>query len=216
MPLRIVLADDHEMVRAGIRSALAREADISIVGEAVDGRAAVELARTLDAGVLIVDISMPGMNGFEAIRRIRAEKLRTRLVAFSMHSDRNFVSQAIKAGASAYVLKSGPINELIAAIRAVARGDTYLSPKIAEGVGTFTHPALVRNSDLELPTLSPREREVLQLLAEGKTNKEMATELDISVKTIESHRAQIMEKLNIRSIAELTKYAIRAGITSLD
>jgi DNA-binding NarL/FixJ family response regulator len=159
---------------------------------------------------------MPGMNGFEAIRRIRAEKLRTKLVAFSMHADRNFVAQAIKAGASAYVLKSGPMNELIAAIRAVARGDTYLSPKITEGVGAFTHLALARDSDLTLPTLSAREREVLQLLAEGKTNKEMASDLHISVKTIESHRAQIMDKLNIRSIAELTKYAIRAGLTSLD
>jgi DNA-binding NarL/FixJ family response regulator len=216
MPLRIVLADDHEMVRAGIRSAVQRESDMTIVGEAIDGRAALELVRTLDAGILIVDISMPGMNGIEAIRRIRGEKLRTKVVVFSMHSDRNFVAEALKAGASAYVLKSGPMKEMIAAIRAASQGETYLSPAISDGVGTYTRLALERESDLELPALTAREREVLQLLAEGKTNKEMASSLDLSVKTIESHRSQIMYKLNLRSVAELTKYAIRAGITSLD
>lgn len=216
MPLRIVLADDHEMVRAGIRSAVQREPDMTIVGEAVDGRSALDLVRTLDAGILIVDISMPGMNGIEAIRRIRGEKLRARVVVFSMHSDRNFVAEALKAGASAYVLKSGPMKEMIAAIRAAGQGETYLSSAISDGVGTYTRLALKRESDLELPALTAREREVLQLLAEGKTNKEMANSLDLSVKTIESHRSQIMYKLNLRSVAELTKYAIRAGITSLD
>lgn len=216
MPLRIVLADDHEIVRAGIRAAVMRESDMTIVGEAVDGRAAVDLVSTLEPEILIVDISMPGMNGFEAIRRIKGEKLRTKVVVFSMHADRNFVSEAIKAGAAGYTLKSGPMKEVIAAIRAVSKGETYLSPKLAEGLGTYTHLALKRESDLELPMLTAREREVLQLLAEGKTNKEMAQNLDVSVKTIESHRSQIMYKLNLRSVAELTKYAIRAGITSVE
>jgi DNA-binding NarL/FixJ family response regulator len=216
MPLRIVLADDHETVRMGVRTALQGETDISIVGEAVDGRAAVAMVEKLDASILIVDIGMPIMNGLEAIRRIREAKLRTKIIVFSMHSDRNYVAQALKLGACGYVLKTSPIKEIATAIRAAVRGQTYISPKLSEGIGSYTELALNSASDLELPTLTAREREVLQLVAEGKTNKEMANNLDVSVKTIESHRAQVMEKLNLRSVAELTKYAIRAGITSLD
>lgn len=159
---------------------------------------------------------MPGMNGLEAIRRIRAAKLRTKVIVFSMHSDRNYVAEALKLGACGYVLKGSPIKEVTIAIRAAARGETFLSPKISEGIGSYTELALSSNSELVLPILTSREREVLQLLTEGKTNKEMANNLDVSVKTIESHRSQLMDKLNLRSVAELTKYAIRAGITSLD
>jgi len=216
MALRIVLADDHETVRIGLRAALQRETDITIVGEAADGRAAVDLVENLEPSILILDIGMPGMNGLEAIRRIRAAKLRTKVIVFSMHSDRNYVAEALKLGACGYVLKGSPIKEVTSAIRTVVRGETFLSPKIREGIGSYTELALSSDSDLVLPTLTSREREILQLLTEGKTNKEMAYTLDVSVKTIESHRSQLMEKLNLRSVAELTKYAIRAGMTSLD
>lgn len=215
---RVVLADDHEMVRAGLRTLLEKHRGIDVVGEAADGPELVELARTLLPEVVITDITMPGMNGVEATRRVLEVAPRARVIALSMHSERPFVTAILRAGASAYLLKNSAATELLLAIEAVQRGETYLSPKIAGVVveGHVRKSAEGRAPASVFAALTPRERQVLQLLAEGQTSKEIGAALHISVKTVETHRGQIMDKLGIRSVAELTKYAIREGLTSLD
>lgn len=215
MKLRIVLADDHKIVRDGLRNLLEKDPEIVVVGEAEDGREALQLAKKLSPDIVIMDIAMPDLNGIEATRQILAEVQRIKIVALSMHSDKRYVSEMLKAGAAGYLLKDCAFEELITAIRTVARGKIYLSPGIA-GVVLEDYIRTGSAADASVfSLLSDREREVLQLMAEGRTTKEVAAQLHVSVKTIETHRTHIMAKLDIHSIAALTKYAIREGLTSL-
>ncbi len=215
MKARILIADDHEIMRQGLRTLLEKNRGLEVVGEADNGREAVRLAAELSPTIVLMDLTMPDMNGIEATRRILKENENLRVIVLSMHADRQFVSESLKAGASGYLLKNCAYDELIRAIEAISRGQTFLSPQIA-GVLVEDYrtrlgaPAIAADSPL-----SEREREVLQLMAEGKSTKEIAAALHISVKTIETHRQQIMRKLKMRSVADLTKYAIRHGLTSL-
>jgi DNA-binding NarL/FixJ family response regulator len=214
--MNIVLADDHRMVREGLRSLLESEPDMHVVAEAENGRRAVELAAELTPDVLVMDIGMPALNGIEATRQILGDRPGTKVVALSMHSDRRFVSEMLKAGASAYLLKAGAFEELINAIRTVVAQKVYLSPRIADVVVDDYVRHLPKAEPSAFASLTAREREVLQLLAEGKATKQAAAILRVSVKTVETHRRQIMEKLDLHSVAELTKYAIREGLTTLE
>jgi DNA-binding NarL/FixJ family response regulator len=218
MKTRILLADDHQIVRQGLRSLLDQHPDMEVVGEAEDGRSAVEMADELKPDVVIMDVGMPGLNGVEATRQVGLQDARTKVVALSMHSDRRFVGEMLKAGAKGYLLKDGAFEELANAIRTVQSNRVYLSPKIAN----FVVEDYIRQRP-ETPgrksayaSITPREREVLQLFAEGQSTKQVAATLHLSVKTVETHRRQIMEKLQIFSVAELTKFAIREGITSAE
>ncbi|MDY6917006.1 MAG: response regulator transcription factor [Chloroflexota bacterium] len=216
MSIRVVLADDHRIMRQGLSSLLEKEQDIEVVAEADNGRQAVELARTQRPDVIVMDLSMPDLNGVEATRQIVGDDLAVKVLALSMHSDRRFVAGVLGAGASGYLLKDCALDELIRAIRVVMAGQVYLSSGIA---GTMVEGYVRRGVDDDSPlfnSLSAREREVLQLISEGKTTKETASALGVSVKTVETHRQQVMNKLNIHSVAELTKYAVREGLTSLE
>ncbi len=216
MPIRIVLAEDHKMVREGLRSLLDREPGIDVLGEAENGRIAVNLTRQMKPEVVIMDVSMPDLNGIEATRQIIGENANVRVLALSMHSDKRFVADILKAGASGYLLKDCAFEELVSAIRAVAGGQTYLSPGITGPVIQDYLRRLTEPEHSSYSLLTPREREILQLLAEGRSTKQIASNLNVSVKTVETHRRRIMEKLDIHSVAELTKYAIREGLTSLE
>lgn len=214
--MNILLVDDHQMMRDGLRAVLERETDLHVSGEAADGRTALELCSTLHPDVVVMDIGMPGLNGIEATRQVTTHHPRTKVVALSMNADRRYVHAMFEAGAWAYLVKSSASEELIRAIRAVAHDEKYVSPTVASAVldAFVVGPkATARDPRGEL---SPREREVLQLLAEGMTSKEIAARLDLAVSTIETHRKQIMAKLELRSVAELTKFAIRTGITTLE
>jgi DNA-binding NarL/FixJ family response regulator len=206
--MKVLLADDHDMVRAGIRSVLSTEPDITIVAESDNGLAAVEAARKLNPDVAILDITMPGLNGVSATRRILALGLGTKVIALSMHAEAQFVTSMLAAGASGFLLKNTAAHELVTALQAVMRGETYLSRKAAEVVS--------RADGGEKHQLTEREREVLQMLAEGKSSKEIAEALFLSPRTVETYRAQIMDKLNLRTVASLTKYAIRHGLSAID
>jgi len=187
-----------------------------VVGEAADGRAAVQQVRNLSPDVVIMDIAMPDLNGIEATRQILAERPEIKIVALSMHSDSRFIAEMLRSGALGYLLKNCAFEELTKAIHSVVDGQTYLSSGIAEVV-TKEYVRRLTETELTAPTIiSDREREVLQLLAEGKSTKQVASCLHVSIKTIETHRRQIMRKLNINSLAELIKYAVREGLTSLD
>lgn len=213
--MKVLLADDHKIVRDGLRNLLEKQQDITVAGEAEDGREALQLARKLSPDVVIMDIAMPDLNGIEATRQILSEIQNVKIVALSMHSDKRYVSEMLKAGASAYLLKDCAFEELITAIRTIMKGKIYLSPGIA---GVVIEDYIRKGSKTDssvFSLLSDREREVLQLMAEGRTTKEIAEHLYVSVKTVETHRTNIMTKLDIHSIAELTKYAIREGLTSL-
>ncbi len=215
MGIRIVLADDHKIVRDGLRSLLENQQDIEIVAEAEDGRTTVKQAQKFSPDVIIMDISMHDLNGIEATRQIIARSPGVKVLALSMHSDKRFVTGMLRAGASGYLLKESAFSELVNAIRVVASNQTYLSPRIAGMVTEdYVHHLSATDSSVR-STLTAREREVLQLLAEGKSTKQMAVQLHVSVKTIETHRQKIMDKLDIYNVAELTKYAIREGLTSL-
>jgi DNA-binding NarL/FixJ family response regulator len=210
----ILLVDDHRMMREGLRIALEAEPDLKVVGEADNGRAAVEMARALTPNVIIMDVAMPDLNGVNATRKILGHNPTAKVIALSVHGDKRYVSKMLEAGAVGYLLKSDAITDLVRAVRAAAANQTYLSPEIAHGVLDL----YVRHPILNKPVgelLSDREREVLQLLAEGKSSKEMAARLQLSVKTVETHRSRVMRKLSIHTIAELTKYAVREGLTSL-
>ncbi|MCX5635144.1 MAG: response regulator transcription factor [Planctomycetota bacterium] len=216
MTIKILLADDHKITRQGLRSLLEKQSDMSVVAEAEDGRTAVQMVEKLSPDVVIMDISMPDLNGIEATRQIISRNSKVKIIALSMHSDRLFVSEMLKSGACGYLLKDCAFEELARAIRAVVDGKTYLSPAISMVV---VDDYLHHLSKTDSPTgqiLTNREREVLQLMAEGKSTKQIALKLHISVKTVETHRRQMMDKLDIHTVAELTKYAIRKGLTSLE
>jgi DNA-binding NarL/FixJ family response regulator len=210
----ILLADDHRVVREGLRTLLAQEPDLSVIGEAADGREVVELARTLRPDVVIMDIAMPELNGIEATRLIVAECPSIRVVALSMYADRRFVTQILRAGALGYVLKEAAFEELARAIRTVAGGKPYLSPSVAGFVVEEFVQQVSATASKSLELLTSRETEVLKLLAEGKRAKDIALELKIGVKTAEAHRQNLMNKLEMHSIAELTRFAIREGLTT--
>ncbi|MHC4623328.1 MAG: response regulator [Planctomycetota bacterium] len=216
MSIRILLADDHKITRQGLRSLLEKEPDMEVVAEAEEGRAAVRLARELVPRVVIMDVSMPDLNGMEATRQITGEFPDVKVIALSMHSDNLFATEMLRSGASGYLLKDCAFEELARAIRTVVAGKTYLSPTISSVVVDDYLHRLSKADFSASDVLTSREREVLQLLAEGQSTKQIALKLHISAKTVETHRRQIMDKLDIHSVAELTKYAIRKGFTSLE
>jgi len=215
MKIRIVVADDHQIMREGLKALIDKQPDMEVAAEAQDGLMATKLARKLLPQVVIMDIGMPEMNGIDATREIVAETKDVKIIALSMHSDRRFVLEMLKAGASGYLLKDSAFEELVTAVHTVMTGQSYLSPRITDIVVKEYLHNLPRNDSTAFSILTQREREVLQHLAEGKTTKQIASTLNLSVKPVETHRQQIMDKLQIRSVAELTKYAIREGITSL-
>ena len=216
MTRRVVLADDHQLMRAGLRSLLAKERDLEVVGEASDGRQAVELVTQHSPDLAILDIGMPNLNGIEATRQIRTSKPQTKVIALSMHAGAQFVGRMLEAGASGYLLKDSAYEELLQAIQTVFSGHVYLSRGIT-GVVVDDYVRRIRAApQADVANLTPREREIAQMIAEGKSTKEIAGQLHVSVKTIETHRQHIMEKLKLDSVAELTKYAIREGLTELD
>lgn len=216
-PIKIVLADDHRIVREGLGALLRQQPDFELVGEAEDGLAAVKLARTLQPDVVVTDISMPGLNGVEAVRRIHLEEPTVKVLCLSVHDETAMVLSVIDAGAAGYVLKDASFEELVRAIRQVMTHRIYLSPAL---VGIFVEKYRTRESPEPLAVaaspLTAREREVVQLFSEGYSSNEIAARLNVSAKTVASHREHILAKLRIRSIAELTRYAIREGLTSLD
>jgi len=214
--IRVVLVEDHTIVRQGLRTLLEKGPDLEVSGETGSGREAVELVRKLIPKVVIMDITLPGLNGIEATQQITAEFPDTKVLILSIHSDARFVARALKAGASGYLLKDCAFEELISAISAVVANRTYLSPRIANIVVKEYLRGLRDKESSTFSTLTRREREILQLIAEGQTTKEIAFSLGISVKTVETHRRNLMEKLGTNTLAELIKYAFREGLTSLD
>ena len=216
MRTKIILADDHKIIREGLRSLIEKQPDMEVIAEAQDGLTTVNLVQKLKPDVVIMDIGMPEMNGIDATTKITTEYKTVKVIALSMHSDRRFVMQMLKAGAAGYLLKDSAFEELVSAIHAVIAKQHYLSQKITDVVVQEYLQNLPRNESTVFTVLTAREREVLQLIAEGKSTKQIASVLNVSVKTIETHRQQIMEKLDMHSIAQLTKYAIREGLTSLE
>ncbi len=216
MSIRVLIADDHKIMLAGLRSLLEKQTDFEVVGEADNGRKAVQMAQEKTPDVVVMDVSMPDLNGIEATKQIIESLPETRVIALSMHSDKRFVMGMLRAGASGYLLKDCASQELANAIVQVAGGKKYLSPEIT---GVVIDDFLLGGSAEEVAAaspLSPREREVLQLIAEGWSTKQIASHLYVSIKTIETHRRQIMRKLDLHAIADLTKYAIREGLTSIE
>jgi len=214
--VRILLADDHKLFRDGLRTLFEQKPGIKIVGETDNGRAAVRLARELAPDVVVMDIGMPELNGMEATRQIRAELPRVKVLAVSMHADRQYVAGMLAAGASGYVLKDSAFAELAEAVAVVMKGGRYLSPEIVGVVVDDYVQRIVPAPESALARLSEREREVLQLIAEGHSTTDVAARLHVSRKTVETHRKNIKLKLDLQSVAELTKFAIREGITSLE
>lgn len=213
--LRILLADDHTVMRAGLRALLERQPNLEIVGEAQDGRQTVELASVQVPDVVVMDIAMPNLNGIEATRRMISQHSSISVVILSMYSDESYVMRALEAGARAYLLKDSAVTDIVRAIEAVSQGKSFFSPKISrilaeEYVRVLKQKGVADSYDL----LTVREREILQLLAEGKTNKEVANTLNISLYTAETHRGNILQKLGLHSTAELVLYAVRKGIIS--
>jgi len=215
MSVRILLADDHGIIRQGLCSLLEKQPDMEVVGEADDGQKALELVRQLVPDVVIMDVTMPNLNGVGATSQITNEFPEVKVLALSIHSNKRFVSDMLKAGASGYILKECLFDELIEAIRTITSGNIYFSPRITDVVVDDYVAHLSEEVELGKP-LTDRDRHVLQCIAEGRSVKEIATQLHISIKTVEFIRRQIMKKLKIHSIAELTKYAIREGLTSLE
>jgi DNA-binding NarL/FixJ family response regulator len=215
--IRVILADDHHLVRRGIRALLEQADDISVIGEAEDGQAAVELVEQLKPDVLIIDIAMPRMNGIQATQRVHVLGLATQVVILSMHSRPTLVRQALRNGARGYLLKNSITEELLLAVRAASRRETYLSPEISGIIvdDFLTHQADVEKSGL-FDQLTPREREVVQLVAEGYTNNGIARLLNISIKTVERHRANLMAKLDVHDVAGLTRIAVEHGLVFID
>lgn len=216
MKVRILLADDHQIMREGLKALLGKRSSVEVIAEAENGIEALEIARRERPDVIVMDIAMPDINGIEVTRQLKAELADIKIIALSMHSDRRFVSEILKAGASAYVLKQAAFEDLEKAIKAVMLNRTFLSADILESVVSDYVSQLSTSEYDAYRQLSDRERQVLQLLAEGNSTKEIAFKLHVSVKTVESHRQNIMNKLGIRTLAGLTKFAVREGLTSLD
>ena len=213
MSIKIMLADDHSVLRHGLSKSFQNEKDMEVIAQAKDGRSAVELAKELIPDVVIMDIGMPDLNGIEATRQITQDCPRVKVIGLSMHSSKNFIIEMFKAGASGYLLKDCEFDELVNAIRIVVSNKTYISPSISDIVVENYMRQFPESKNSAFSILSKREREVLQLLTEGKTTKQIAKKLHISPKTVEVHRLNIMSKLKIDSIAQLTKYAIQEGLT---
>ena len=214
--MNILIADDHGVMREGLKVLIENQPDMNVVGEAEDGQKVMQLAKQLSPDIIIMDIAMPNLNGVEATRLILEENPDVRIIALSVHSDKHFVTEMLKAGASGYVLKSCLFDEVLRAIQAVGDGDYYLSPKITDVVVDdykYYMAKLNKSSEIRLTT---RGRQVIQLLAEGKSIKQIALCLHVSPKTVDSNRREVMNKLGIFNVAELTKFAIREGLTSAE
>jgi DNA-binding NarL/FixJ family response regulator len=213
--ISVIVADDHHLVRQGIRALLEKAGDMQVVGEAADGQEAVELVKRLTPDVLVMDLAMPRLGGIQATARVRALDVATKVVILSMHSDETLVREALRSGASGYLLKRSVSEELLLAVRAASLGEMYLSPAVARPVvGDFL--ALQPEAEAGFADLTPREREVLQLIAEGHTNNAIAHTLGVSVKTVEKHRANLMAKLGVHDVAGLTRVAVKHGLVFLD
>jgi DNA-binding NarL/FixJ family response regulator len=214
--MKILIADDHGVVRQGLKVMIEAEADMQVIGEASDGQEIVQLAGQLSPDVILMDIAMPNLNGVEATRIILEENPNIRVIALSVHFDKRFVTEMLKAGASGYILKSCLFDEVLRAINIVAAGDYYLSPKITDVVvDDYKYYMATANKSAQV-RLTPRERQIIQLLTEGKSTKQIALQLHLSPKTVDSNRREIMNKLDISNVAELTKFAIREGLTSAE
>jgi len=215
-PIRILIVDDHSIVREGLRALIERQAHMEVVGEAENGQEAVSLAEELEPDLVVMDINMPGLNGIDATRKIRGMLPESKVIALSMHTGKRYVTEVLRAGASGFLLKYSASKELIPAIESVIKNKPYLS----SGLDALVIQAFVEQFSLsqkpERSELTSREREVLQLIAEGHSTKSIAAQMFVSTKTIETHRSKLMKKLDIHSIAALTKYAIREGFTTLD
>ena len=214
--MKVLIAEDHGVVRQGLRALIEEEPGIEVVGEAEDGLEVMELAEQSLPDVILMDITIPNLNGVEATRYILESHPNIRIIALSVHFDKHFVMEMLRAGASGYVLKSYLFDEVLRALKTVAAGQHYLSPKITEIVLDDYIPLISKTEESSKEHLTSRERQVVQLLAEGKTTKQIARQLHVSPKTVDSNRRQVMKKLGISSVAELTKYAIREGLTSAE
>ena len=212
-PIRVLLADDHTLVRAGLRKLLESLPDVEVVGEADDGLALITLAEQLQPNLVLTDIAMPGLNGLEATARLVKARPETRVLILSMHQNEEYVRQALRHGAAGYLLKDAAPVELELALKAVLRGETYLSPAVSKGV-VSDYVQRLRGDEQPGALLTPRQREVLQLVAEGHSTKEIARRLDISVKTVDTHRSGLMKQLDIHEVAGLVRYAVRIGLIS--
>jgi two-component system response regulator NreC len=213
--IRVLLADDHQMMRTGLRLVLEQQTDMSVIAEADDGRQAVSLAKSLKPEVVVMDIGMPNLNGIEAARQIKDVAPDIAVIMLSMHSDESYVLRALGAGARAYLLKDSAAEDLVRAIRAVGEGKSFFSPAVSKVLlEDYVRKLKRTGGEDSYDLLSPREREILQLVAEGKSNKEVASLLNLSVYTVETHRARIMQKLNLKGVPELILYAVRKGIIS--
>jgi DNA-binding NarL/FixJ family response regulator len=221
-PIRVLIADDHTLVRAGMRALLEHVPDVEVVAEASEGREALHLIATQQPDVVLMDITMPGLNGLETTVRVAKEYPHVRVIILSMHAVEEYVLQALQAGASGYLLKNAATAELALAVKAVARGETYLSPAISKVViaqylqRTSGERDWSRVASTPYAQLTSRQREILQLIAEGHTSKDIAQRLHLSVRTIETHRTEIMQRLDIHDVAGLVRYAIRTGLVSPD
>ena len=211
-PVRVLIAEDHALVRAGLRKLLESLSGVEVVGEAGDGRDALAQVESKSPDIALLDIAMPGLNGLDAAEKIVGEHPRTRVLLLSMHATEEYVLQALRAGVAGYVLKDSALAELELAIQAVRRGDTYLSPTVSRHVGEYVRRTGGEPTPRE--SLTPRQREILQLIAEGKSTKQIAATLKVSVKTVETHRGALMEKLDIHDVAGLVRYAIRIGLVT--
>jgi DNA-binding NarL/FixJ family response regulator len=211
--IRVILADDHSVMRRGLRLILEQQADFEVLGEARDGREAVNLAAALHPDVAVLDITMPNMNGIEAARQITEKQPHVAVVVLSMHADESYVLRALKAGARGYLLKESPESDFISAIRSASEGKSFFSPAVSRLlVEDYVHQLQDRNIEDSYELLTPREREILQMVAEGKTNKEIANQLNLSLYTVETHRGNMLQKLNLHSVPELILYAVRKGV----
>lgn len=213
--IRILLADDHTVIRRGLRALLERQSGFVVVAEAADGREAVDTAAAVNPDVAVIDIGMPNLNGIESAGRITEKRPETAVVILSMHADESYVLRALKAGARGYLLKDSPEEDLINAIRAVHQGKAFFSPEISKMLAEdYMRQMRQRGVDDSYELLTPREREILQMLGEGKSNKDVAARLNLSLHTVETHRGNILEKLNLHGTAEMILYAVRKGIVA--